>query len=66
MGKFNIFKDDIAGFCVNFSKVGESVKFVVGKPVEVDAAGVYTSASQVVVRGLGFEDEPPMNGRCCE
>jgi len=53
MEKFNLFNDDLAGFCVNFHKVGETVSFLVPKVEEP-------------VRGLGFEDEQPMNGRCCE
>jgi hypothetical protein len=65
MEKFNLFKDDIAGFCTDFSKVGETVTFKMGKPVQVDAARVYASASQETVHGLGYEEQH-INGRCCE
>jgi len=53
MEKFNLFKDDLAGFGGDFQKIGDSVSFLVPKVEEP-------------VRGLGFEDESPMNGVCCE
>ena len=50
--KFNLFKDDLAGFSGDFHKVGETVTFAVPKVEEP-------------VRGLGEEPEYPMNGPCC-